>query len=88
VSDEKDRRASDVVLDALHAVDRLEEQLEMSEFYRELERNAACGWAWDFGARAFAEVKCYWCGDVLGRAGRDDAAIREHTIACAKRGAP
>ena len=33
------------------------------------------------------EVRCYWCGDVLGGA-NDGEAIRAHVASCAKRVTP
>lgn len=46
--------------------------------------SAACGWAWDMG-RLLTEVRCYWCGKMLGEAIRNADAIREHTADCEKR---
>lgn len=49
--------------------------------------NMACAFAWDMG-RLVTEVKCYWCGKVLGESTRDADAIREHTADCEKRPMP
>lgn len=49
--------------------------------------NMACGFAWDVG-RFIVEVKCYWCGKVLGSVHRDADTIREHTADCEKRPMP